>query len=108
MSMLRVAAFCAAATASLALAAGASAASYDPHTVIVKPKSGVAVSAIDASGLGDRVGKIGGVGAYVFTTSADPATVARSLSRSRLVDYAEVNKILSANATPNDPLYPDE
>jgi thermitase len=108
MSMFRVAAlFAAAAIASLALAAGASAA-YDPHTLIVKFKPGVNTSALDAPGLGRRVGRIDGVGAYVFRTSADPATLARVVSRSRLVDYAEVNKILTTQATPNDPLFGDE
>ena len=108
MPLRTVAAACAAVATSLALAASASAASYDPHTVIVKPKSGVALSAINASGLGTRLGRIDGVGAYVFRTSADPATVARALSRSNLVEYAEVNKILRTQAAPNDPLFGDE
>src|SRR4051812_29843038 len=108
MSMFRVAAlFAAAAIALLALATGASAA-YDPHSLIVKFKPGVSTSALDAPGLGRRVGRIDGVGAYVFRTSVDPATLARALSRSRLVEYAEVNKILTVNATPNDPLFGDE
>ena len=108
MPLRPVAVACAAVATSLALAASASAASYDPHTVIVKPKAGVPVGTISASGLGSRIGQIGGVGAYVFRTSADPATVARALSRSKLVQYAEVNKILRAQATPNDPLFGDE
>ena len=108
MSVLRAAALvAAAATVSFALAATASAA-YDPHTVIVKLKSGVPASALDAPGLGKRVGSVDGVGAYVFRTSADPAVVARAVSRSRLVEYAEVNKVLTVNATPNDPLFADE
>src|SRR3954471_2562066 len=108
MPVLRAAAlFAAAAIAALALATSASAA-YDPHSVIVKFKPGVSTSALDTPGLGRRVGRIDGVGAYVFRTSADPAVVARAVSRSRLVDYAEVNKILTVNATPNDPLFGDE
>src|SRR4051812_31325421 len=108
MSMFRVAAlFAAAAIALLALATGASAA-YDPHSLIVKFKPGVPTTALDAPGLGRRVGRIGGVGADVFRTSVDPATLARTVSRSPLVEYAEVNKILTTQATPNDPLFPDE
>src|SRR3954466_13434893 len=108
MSMLPVAAlFAAAAIASLALATGASAA-YDPHSLIVKFKPGVSPTALDTPGLGRRIGPIDGGGAYVFSTSADAATLARAVSRSRLVEYAEVNKILTVNATPNDPMFPDE
>ena len=109
MSKLRVAAvLAAAATVSLALAVSASAASYDAHTVIVKLRPGVPASALDAPGLGRRLGRIGGVGAYVFRASADPAALARTLARSRLVEYAEPNFILRTQATPNDPLFPDE
>src|SRR4051794_24891745 len=98
----------AAAIASLALAVSASAASYDPHTLIVKFKPGASSAALDAPGLGGRIGTIGGVGGDVFRTSVDPATLARTVSRSPLVEYAEVNKILTTQATPNDPLFPDE
>jgi thermitase len=109
MSIVRAAALAAAAAiASLALLAGSASAAYDPHTVLVKFKPGVNTSALDAPGLGKRVAKVDGVGAYVFRTSADPAVVARAVSRSRLVQYAEVNKILTVSATPNDPLFADE
>src|SRR3982751_1792232 len=108
MPLRPIAAAGAAVAAALALAASASAASYDPHSLIVKFKPGVSTTALDTPGLGKRIGRIDGVGAYLFSTSADPAVLARSVSRSRLVEYAEVNKILTVNATPNDPMFPDE
>ena len=107
----RTAAAVSAVVGSLAFAASASA-SYDPHTLIVKFRPGVSTAAqdavLEAPGIGDRIGRIDGVGAYVVRVSSDPATLARAVSRSRLVEYAEVNKVMRAQATPNDPLFGDE
>jgi thermitase len=112
MPLRRLAALSAAVAASLALAASASAASYDPHTVIVKFKPGVSTAvqnaALNVPGIGKRLGQIDGVGAYVVRVNSDPAKLASALSRSRFVDYAEVNRILRTQATPNDPMFGDE
>src|SRR4051794_30351990 len=95
--------------ATLALSSAASAASYDAHTVIVKFAPGVS-AAQQAAALGGApvVQTIHGLGAQVVRVSGDPAVVAASLNRSALVQYAEVNKILRATATPNDPSFSQE
>jgi thermitase len=93
---------------SLMTAAGAEAA-YDPHTVIVKFKPGVASTVQQAVGKAAGISAFGytihGLGAQVAQVSADPAVVAAALNRSSLVDYAEVNKILRVSAIPNDPRF---
>jgi thermitase len=92
-----------------ALTGTAQAASYDPHTVIVKYASGVStaerLALFDSAGVTRTVGSVAGVGAKVVTVSADPAVVAERLNRSALVDYAEPNFVLKATTTPNDPLF---
>src|SRR5262245_9873163 len=92
-----------------ALSGTAQAASYDPHTVIVKFASGVSQAQrstlLSTTGVTGTTGHVQGVGADVVTGSGDPATVAARLNRSVLVDYAEPNFILKASATPNDPLF---
>jgi thermitase len=92
----------AAASLALAVPATASAASYDPDQVIVKPKAGVALEAL---GLGQVLGSIYGTTAKVVAVSGDPAAVAARLNRSPLVDYAEPDYVLRADATPNDPRF---
>jgi thermitase len=99
----------------LALAAGltgtAHAAEYDADTVIVKYANGISVAQraalFDQAGVERTVGSVAGVGASVVEVAGDPAVVARRLDRSALVAYAEPNYILSATATPNDPLFPE-
>src|SRR3954463_1871676 len=101
-----VAALCCAAV--LACAAGASAATYgyDAHTVIVKFAPGTTAAQKAAALRGAPiVSTINGLGADVARVSADPALAAAALNRLAVVQYAEVNKILRANAVPNDPRF---
>jgi thermitase len=91
------------------LAAPASAAPYKAHQLIVKLNSaGSALGTAKAAkrlGLGQRVGHVRRVGANVFRVAGDPKNAAVRVNRSRLVAYAEPNKILRATAIPNDPLF---
>ena len=93
------------------LSGTAQAASYDPHTAIVKYASGLSnaqrLALFNNAGVTGTVGSVAGVGAKVVSVSGDPAVVAERLNRSALVDYAEPNFILKAGATPNDPLFPE-
>jgi thermitase len=97
---------------SLALASMASAASYDPDTLLVKFRSGTSAAqraaALDVPGVGRDRGTIGGISTHVVSVSKDPATLARVLNRSSVVAYAEPNFVLHTLATPNDSLYTDE
>jgi thermitase len=97
---------------SLALASMASAASYDPDTLLVKFRSGTSASqqaaALNVPGVGRDRGTIGGLSTHVVSVSKDPAALARVLNRSAAVAYAEPNFVLHATATPNDPLYSTE
>src|SRR3954463_4714426 len=88
--------------ATFALASTASAASYEAHTVIVKFAPGVS-AAQQAAALGGAplLQPSPGPVAQGVRAPGDPAAVAASLNRSSLVQYAEVNKILRASATPN-------
>src|SRR3954469_17474228 len=92
----------------LACAASASAGTYgyDAHTVIVQFKPGT-TAAQKASALRGAtiVSTINGLGADVARVSVDPALAAAALNRLAVVQYAEVNKILRANAVPNDPRF---
>jgi thermitase len=101
-----------AAVVGLALAATASAASYDAHTLLVKFRSGTSAAerraALDVPGVGSDRGQIGGIGTHVVSVSRDPADLARVLERSKVVAYAEPNFVLHALATPNDTLYSTE
>jgi thermitase len=91
------------AVSSLAGAQGAAAADYVPDQVIVKPAAGVDLTRVLAlPGVQERVGSVDGVGAFVLRVRGNPVTVARALSRSPLVAYAEPNLILRATAIPND------
>ena len=92
--------------AGLCLAATASA-SYDAHTVLVKFAPGTTAAQRAALGASDVVGSVQGLGVSVVRASSPTAAVA-TLNRSPLVQYAELNKILTASATPNDPSYPQE
>ena len=96
----------------LVVSAAASAASYDPDTLLVKFRSGTSAAqqraALDVAGVGRDRGTIGGLTTHVVSVSRDPAALASVLERSRVVAYAEPNFVLHAQATPNDPLYVDE
>jgi thermitase len=88
----------AACAASFTLAAGASAAPYDPDTVIVKFEPGTPV-------VGNVVGSITANDAKVLRVAGDPAAVAARLNALPNVLYAEPNYILRASAIPNDPSF---
>lgn len=90
-------------------AAPAAAAPYKPHQLIVKlSPAGSALGSVKAAkrlGLGQRIGTVRRVGAQVVRVAGDPRRAAARVSRSRLVAYAEPNKILRATTIPNDPLF---
>src|SRR3954449_1744657 len=97
---------------SLVMASAASAARYDSDTLLVKFRSGTSAAekraALSVPGVGADRGQIAGIGTHVVSVSRDPAVLARVLSRSAVVKYAEPNFVLRAQATPNDPLFVDE
>ena len=97
---------------SLVMASAASAASYDPDTLLVKFRSGTSAAqqraALAIPGIGSDRGQIGGIGTHVLSVSRDPAVLARALSDKAVVKYAEPNFVLSASATPNDPMFAQE
>jgi thermitase len=90
----------------LCLAATASA-SFDAHTVLVKFAPGTTAAQRAALGASDVVGSVQGLGVSVVRVGSPRAAVA-ALNRSPLVQYAELNTILTASATPNDPRYAEE
>jgi thermitase len=92
--------------AGLCLAATASA-SYDAHTVLVKFAPHTTAAQRAALGASDVVGSVQGLGVKVVRVSSPSAAVA-ALNRSPLVQYAELNQILTASATPNDPRFAEE
>src|SRR3954469_6784006 len=96
----------------MALASVASAASYDPDTLLVKFRAGTSAAqraaALDVPGVGRDQGTIGGISTHVVSVSKDPAALARVLNASSAVAYAEPNFVLRALATPNDSLYTQE
>jgi thermitase len=98
--MLRVCAL--AAFAALVVAGPASAAS---GSVIVKFKPGAsAAQRSTLLGTAQQGGTIRGLGARVVRTSDTAALVAR-MNRSASVEYAEVDKVMSIAAVPNDPRF---
>ena len=92
-----------------AAAAQASAGDYVRDHVIVKFAPGTSSALQDtvarAAGALQQVGTVAANGAEILKVAGDPATVAASLNRSSLVQYAEVDRILRAAAVPNDPLF---
>src|SRR4051812_36043962 len=101
-----------AAILTLVLASTASAASYDPSTLLVKFRSGATAAqkraVLDLPGVGSDRGRIGGLATHVVSVSRDPAALARLVNRSGAVAYAEPNFVLHTLATPNDALYTSE
>jgi thermitase len=108
----RVLATAIAAALTLAFASTASAASYDPDTLLVKFRAGASAAqqraVLDLPGVGSDRGTIGGLSTHVVSVSRDPAALARVVGRSGAVAYAEPNFVLHALATPNDSLYTSE
>lgn len=85
--------------------------SYSSDTVIVKYKAGsssLARSAVQKlAGVLGTVAPIHGTGAYTLRVAGDPKAVVARLNRSAAVEYAELNAVMTTQATPNDPLYPE-
>src|SRR3954452_16353094 len=101
-----VAALCCAAGLACAASASATTYGYDAHTVIVKFAPGTTAAQKTAARVGATiVSTINGLGADVARVSVDPALAAAALNRLAVVQYAEGNKILRANAVPNDPRF---
>jgi thermitase len=96
----------AAAAAALTCAVAPSAQAAEQGQVIVKLKPGLAGSAV-ASVLdaGRQVGVVKANGARVLAVPGSATKVAAALNRNPLVQYAEVDKVLKATATPNDPQF---
>jgi thermitase len=96
-------------SAALALAAPAAAAPA-ASSVIVKFRAATGTAQAESlaaqAGLGQRISSVRRLGAGVYATAGDPAAAAAALERSPLVAYAEPNLILSTQAVPNDPLFP--
>jgi thermitase len=77
-----------------------------PDGVIVQLRPGL--SALQKAGVldvGTVTGRVYGTTAKVLRVGGDPAKVAAALNRNPLVQYAEVDRILHATATPNDPRF---
>lgn len=88
------------------LAAATATAAPGRETVIVKFRPGTGILqrslALQGAGAGGVLASVRGVGAQVVGVLAAPGAVAARLSRSRVVDYAEVNRTLTASSRPND------
>ena len=92
----------------LAGPAAAAAAPYQRGTVIVELRPGVAGQARDAVLDGAPVvGGIAGTRVRLVRVEGDPAAVSARLNRHPLVVYAEPNRVLRAEATPNDARFPE-
>ena len=81
-------------------------AAYAPGQVLVKFRSGTTATqqlallrSAGATALGNV---IPGIGVRVAPTAADPAAVAARLDRLGAVEFAEVDRVLTASAVPND------
>jgi len=85
-------------------------ASASADGVIVKFRSGTSnaqtAALLGRLDLGQVTGKVLKQGSVVVSTSNPPAAV-KALRRSNLVNYAEKNRALSTQATPNDSLFGD-
>lgn len=92
----------------VSLATGADA-KAGPGTVIVKYRSGVSSaqrgSAARRAGARRTLGIVRGQGSHVMSVNGDPAVVARRLSGSGEVVFAEPNRLVRATRDPNDRLY---
>ena len=93
-------------------AAPSASAEYVPGQVIVKFKEGTSsleqASVLTRAGAVDTLYRVRGIGAKVVRVAGDAKQVAARLQESSAVDYAEVDKILRATSTPNDPLFGEQ
>ena len=98
-----------AACLALLWAGSAQAAGYEPDQVIVKYAAGASqaqrMKVAHRAGVTRSLGSVAGVAAKVVRVRRDPAVVAARLNRSRLVEYAEPNRIVRAAWFPNDPRF---
>ena len=92
--------------------AAAPAAGAADSSIILKFKPGTSAaekrSLLALPGVGTRRGTIDGVGAHVVTVTGDRAAIARKVGRRAHVAYAEPNRVIRTQATPNDPLFADQ
>jgi thermitase len=95
----------------LLMLAGPPAAAAAPHradTVIFELRPGVGTAARDAVLQGAPVvGGIAGTRVRLARVAGDPAAVSARLNRHPLVVYAEVNRVLRTQATPDDARFPE-
>ncbi|UJA19936.1 S8 family serine peptidase [Thermoleophilia bacterium SCSIO 60948] len=93
----------------VALLAPAAASASD--SIIVKYEDSASSTAVskltERLGLGETVGQVRRLGAEVVAVDGDAAAVAARVAQSDAVAYAEPNRTLRAEATPNDPLFGD-
>jgi len=83
-----------------------------PGQVIVKFEDGTSLArqsaALARAGAVDMLGRLRGIDAKLVRVAGGAEQAAAVLQASAAVDYAETNKILTAAATPNDPLFGDQ
>ncbi len=97
-------------TCALALAIGANAqaasSGHVPHAVIVKYQAGTSSTAVTSLeglvGTQRLLGRVTANGARVIQVAGSAQAAADRLNRSARVEYAEVDRVMSATAVPND------
>ncbi len=96
----------------LGIVTPASAEQHVPGQVIVKFEEGTSLArqstVLARAGAIDTIGQLRGIGAHLVRVAGSPREAAAELAQSAAVEYAETNKILTAAATPNDPLFGDQ
>ena len=96
----------------LGIVTPASAEQHVPGQVIVKFEEGTSLArqsaALARAGAVDILGRLRGIDAKLVRVAGGAEQAATTLQASAAVDYAETNRILTAAATPNDPLFGDQ
>lgn len=112
MSVSRRMAAAAAVLATIGFASSAHAADYVPGQVIVKFRSDATAAeraaALRRAGVVRTLGTLPGLGSKVVRVRGKAKRAAARLDRARVVEYAEVDKLMTAMAVPNDPLFADQ
>src|SRR4051812_9677300 len=84
-------------------------AAYAPGHVLVKFDSGVSaarqLSILRSAGATGAGGTIPGIGVHVVPVAGNAASAAARLDSLSGVEFAEVDKVLSISAVPNDPRF---
>ena len=97
---------------SLVVASSASAGGYVPGQVIVKFRSGASpveqAAALARVGAIDEGARIQGLGSKIVRVTGDAKDVAARLDAMAAVEYAEVDKLLTAAAVPNDTQFAEQ